>query len=161
MWGMLSPRPWMIAHMRRMCPWGQPATPARRCDQIGGRLLLPTGTVTFVLTDLDRLSWKRDAPEAVAAAITQLDMVLDEVIGEHGGARPTQPGSGDTVVAVFSRASDAVRAALDAQRALGAQAGPTVSYHGREWQCTPVRRSCVMRVATSAIAWRVAATWGQ
>ena len=85
---------------------------------------LPTGTVTFVLTDLDRLSWKRDAPEAVAAAITQLDMVLDEVIGEHGGARPTQPGSGDTVVAVFSRASDAVRAALDAQRALGAQAGP-------------------------------------
>ena len=85
---------------------------------------LPTGTVTFVLTDLDRLSWKRDAPEAVAAAITQLDIVLDEAIGEHGGARPTQPGSGDTVVAVFSRASDAVRAALDAQRALSAQAGP-------------------------------------
>ena len=90
---------------------------------------LPTGTVTFVLSDLDHLSWKRDAPEAVAAAITQLCAVLDEAIGEHGGARPTQPGSGDTVVAVFSRASDAVRAALDAQRALRAQAGPDGFVH--------------------------------
>ncbi len=85
---------------------------------------LPTGTVTFVLTDLDDLSGQRDASEEMATAITQHCVLLDEAIAEHGGIRPVQLGDGDTVVAVFSRASDAVRAALDAQRALSAQAWP-------------------------------------
>lgn len=85
---------------------------------------LPTGTVTFVLTDLDGSSGPQDAPEAIAAAMAQHDVLIDEAITEHGGLRPIQRGDGDTVVAVFSRASDAVRAALDAQRALSAQAWP-------------------------------------
>ena len=85
---------------------------------------LPTGMVTFVLTDLDALSRQRDAPEAMAAAINQVYVVLDAAIAEHGGARPVRRDNSDTVVAVFSRASDAVRAALDAQRALSAQAWP-------------------------------------
>ena len=40
------------------------------------------------------------------------------------GSGRSSGADGDTVVAVFSRASDAVRAALDAQRALSAQAWP-------------------------------------
>ena len=44
--------------------------------------------------------------------------VLDEVITRCGGVRPQEQGEGDSVVAAFARASDAVRAAVDAQRAL-------------------------------------------
>ncbi len=85
---------------------------------------LPIGTVTFVLADLDNPSGQRHAPETMAAATTQHLVLIDEAIAKHGGRRPVQRGQGDTVVTVFSRASDAVRAALDAQRALTAQAGP-------------------------------------
>ena len=85
---------------------------------------LPIGTVTFVLSDLDNPSGQRDAPETMAAATTRHLVLIDEAIAKHGGARPIQHGDGDIVVAVFSRASDAVRAALDAQRALSAQAWP-------------------------------------
>ena len=38
--------------------------------------------------------------------------------------RPVEQGEGDSIVAAFSRASDAVAAALDAQRAMAAQAWP-------------------------------------
>ncbi len=82
---------------------------------------VPTGTVTFVLTDLDG-SGQPGPSEAMAGAIARHYVLLDEAIAEHGGVRPVQGSDGDTVVAVFSRASDAVRAALDAQRALSAQA---------------------------------------
>jgi predicted ATPase/class 3 adenylate cyclase/DNA-binding CsgD family transcriptional regulator len=85
---------------------------------------LPTGTVTFVLTDLDALASQRDAPEAMAAATDRQQALIDEAIAEHGGARPLHQDDGQTVVAAFSRASDAVRAALDAQRALTAEDWP-------------------------------------
>ena len=85
---------------------------------------LPTGMVTFLLTDLGGVSGAREAPEAMAAAVARQHALVVEAIADHGGARPTQRGDGDTVVAVFSRASDAVRAALDAQRALSTRASP-------------------------------------
>ena len=47
---------------------------------------VPTGTVTFVLTDLDGLSGRRDPPEAMAAAIARYYALIDEAIAEHGGA---------------------------------------------------------------------------
>ena len=40
------------------------------------------------------------------------------------GVRPVEQGEGDSVVGAFSRASDAVAAALDAQRALAAEDWP-------------------------------------
>ena len=42
----------------------------------------------------------------------------------HGGVRPVEQGEGDSVVAAFSRASDAIAAALDAQRALARRPWP-------------------------------------
>jgi hypothetical protein len=45
----------------------------------------------------------------------------------HGGARPVEQGEGDSIVAAFSRASDAVAAAVDAQRALLSETWPTQS----------------------------------
>ena len=89
------------------------------------RLNLPAGTVTFLLSDIEGSTrlWERD-PEAMGVAIPAHYAVLAEAIARHGGVRPVEQGEGDSVVAAFSRASDAVAAALDAQRAMAAQAWP-------------------------------------
>jgi predicted ATPase len=50
--------------------------------------------------------------------------LLDEAIGAHRGVRPVEQGEGDSVVGAFARASEAVAAALDAQRALGCEPWP-------------------------------------
>jgi predicted ATPase/class 3 adenylate cyclase/DNA-binding CsgD family transcriptional regulator len=80
---------------------------------------LPTGTVTFLLSDVEGSTrrWE-ESPEAMAIAIPRHYQLLDEAIQRHGGVRPVEQGEGDSVVAAFSRASDAVAAALDAQRTL-------------------------------------------
>jgi predicted ATPase/class 3 adenylate cyclase/DNA-binding CsgD family transcriptional regulator len=86
---------------------------------------LPTGTVSFLLTDVEGSSqrWER-APAAMALAIPRHYEILDEVVARHGGVRPVEQGEGDSVVAAFARASDAVAAAVDAQRLLTAEPWP-------------------------------------
>jgi predicted ATPase/class 3 adenylate cyclase/DNA-binding CsgD family transcriptional regulator len=86
---------------------------------------LPTGVVTFILTDVEDSTrrWET-APDAMAEAIERHYEVLDEVIGRHGGVRPLEQGEGDSIVAVFRSPPDAVAAALDAQLALSAEAWP-------------------------------------
>src|SRR5579871_4466249 len=86
---------------------------------------LPTGTVTFLLTDVEgsSLRWEH-APEAMAVAIRRHYTLLGEAIAAHGGARPVEQGEGDSVVGVFCRPLDALAAAADAQRALTAEDWP-------------------------------------
>ncbi len=93
-----------------------------------GSFALPEGTVTFLLTDVEASTstWEAE-PAAMVQAITRHYDVLDAAIAAHGGVRPVEQGEGDSVVAAFSRASDAVRAALDAQRRLRQEAWPTTS----------------------------------
>ena len=50
--------------------------------------------------------------------------LLEEAISGHGGVRPLEQGEGDSVVGAFSRASDAVAAAISAQRAFATEAWP-------------------------------------
>ena len=78
---------------------------------------LPTGTVTFLLTDVEgsTRSWERDSA-ATAAAISRHYEVLDEVIARCHGQRPVEQGEGDSIVAVFVRPRDAIEAALAAVR---------------------------------------------
>jgi predicted ATPase/DNA-binding CsgD family transcriptional regulator len=87
---------------------------------------LPDGTVTFLLTDVESSTagWESDA-DAMAAAIGRHYALLDEAVATHDGVRPVEQGEGDSIVAAFARASDAVLAALDAQRALTTEAWPT------------------------------------
>ena len=94
-------------------------------DAAAQAFALPTGTVTFLLTDVEGSTrgWEA-SPAAMALAIARQYAILDEAIGAHGGVRPVEPGEGDSVVAAFSRASDAIAAALDAQRALHRESGP-------------------------------------
>ena len=86
---------------------------------------LPAGTVTFLLSDIEGSTrlWESD-PAAMARAVPAHYALLCEAVGRHGGVRPVEQGEGDSLVAAFSRASDAVAAALEAQRAMHAQVWP-------------------------------------
>ncbi len=80
---------------------------------------LPTGTVTFLLTDVEGSSrwWEQD-PKATAAKIRRLNDLLDDLVEKHDGTRPVEQGEGDSAVVAFALASDAVACALDLQFAL-------------------------------------------
>ena len=88
-------------------------------------LTLPGGTVTFLLTDIEGSTrlWDKYG-ERMAAAVRAHYALLAEAIARHGGVRPVEQGEGDSVVAAFPRATDAVAAAVEAQRALLANGGP-------------------------------------
>jgi class 3 adenylate cyclase len=83
---------------------------------------VPTGIVTFLLTDIESStsSWEVDGA-AMGPAVSRHYELLDEYVARWAGVRPVEQGEGDSIVAAFSRPSDAVNAALDAQRALLAE----------------------------------------
>ena len=79
--------------------------------------LLPTGTVTLLIADVEGSTrlWENQ-PEEMTAAVAQLDRTLSDVVVAHGGVRPVEQREGDSFVVVFGRASDAVACALELQR---------------------------------------------
>ncbi|HEX4558807.1 MAG TPA: LuxR C-terminal-related transcriptional regulator [Mycobacterium sp.] len=87
-------------------------------DDLGVIELLPTGTVTLLLADVEGSTqlWETQ-PEKMTAALAQLNRTVNEAIAAHDGVRPLEQGEGDSFVAAFARASDAVACALDLQRA--------------------------------------------
>ncbi|WP_155763741.1 LuxR family transcriptional regulator [Mycobacterium asiaticum] len=80
--------------------------------------LLPTGTVTLLLADVEGSTrlWETQ-PDQMGAALAQFNRVVNEKIAAHGGVRPVEQGEGDSFVAAFARASDAVACALALQLA--------------------------------------------
>jgi predicted ATPase/class 3 adenylate cyclase/DNA-binding CsgD family transcriptional regulator len=84
-----------------------------------GQSLLPGGTVTLLLADVEGSTrqWEND-PEGMGTAIAHMNQVVDEAVGRCGGVRPVEQGEGDSFVAAFARARDAVASALAVQRAL-------------------------------------------
>jgi predicted ATPase/class 3 adenylate cyclase len=88
-------------------------------------VLLPVGTVTFLLTDVENSTflWE-SAPEVMGAAIRRHYQLLDAAIRLHNGVRPQEQGEGDSTVGAFGCASDALAAALDIQRAFAAERWP-------------------------------------
>jgi class 3 adenylate cyclase len=87
--------------------------------------MLPAGTVTFLLSDIEGSTrlWEGDEDLAAAAVRRHYELV-DAAIALHGGARPQEQGEGDSVVGVFELASGAALAALDIQRAFAAEPWP-------------------------------------
>jgi predicted ATPase/class 3 adenylate cyclase len=77
---------------------------------------LPSGTVTFLFTDIEGSTalWERDR-QAMAAAVERHLALLDAAIQAHGGVHFKTIG--DAVQAAFPAAPAAVAAACDAQRA--------------------------------------------
>ena len=56
-------------------------------------------------------------PKEMTGALARLNQTVSEIIGDRDGVRPVEQGEGDSFVAAFARASDAVAAALEMQRA--------------------------------------------
>jgi predicted ATPase/class 3 adenylate cyclase len=76
---------------------------------------LPSGTVTFLVTDLvgsTRL-WEEQSDDTMSVALARHDGVLRAAIEAHGGI--VFATMGDGIAAVFSSAAGALGAALDAQ----------------------------------------------
>ena len=86
---------------------------------------LPTGTVTFMLTDVvssTRL-W-RQYPDGMRLACARHDAIIDVIVDEHHGLVVRPRGEGDSRFIVFIRASDALTAASAIQRALHVEPWP-------------------------------------
>jgi predicted ATPase/class 3 adenylate cyclase len=81
---------------------------------------LPTGTVTFLFTDLESSTrlWE-EQPDAMRSALARHDELLTGTVQAYGGH--VIKGTGDGVHAVFTTADAAVSAAVDAQRSLEAE----------------------------------------
>ena len=79
---------------------------------------LPSGTVTFLFTDLEGSTrlWE-EYPDAMPAALARHDELLRAAIEAHDGH--VVKTTGDGVHAVFASVRDALGAAVEAQCALG------------------------------------------
>ena len=106
----------MLASMSEINPHAD--TPLMDWSQLDVSGLLPTGTVTLLLADVEGSTrlWESQ-PKEMTAALARLNSVVSDVIAAHDGVRPVEQGEGDSFVAAFARASDAVAAALELQRA--------------------------------------------
>src|ERR1700722_16249628 len=93
-------------------------TPLVNWSELAVSGLLPTGTVTLLLADVEGSTqlWETQ-PDEMTMAIARLNQTVSEIIAEHDGVRPVEQGEGDSFVAAFARAPDAVAAALEMQRA--------------------------------------------
>jgi predicted ATPase/class 3 adenylate cyclase len=78
---------------------------------------LPTGTVTFLFTDIEgSTKLARQYPDALPALLARHHEILKQCIQAHNGYAFQIVG--DSVCAAFRSASEALEAALDAQRSL-------------------------------------------
>ena len=87
---------------------------------------LPSGVVTFLLTDIEGSTglWEAD-PEAMAASLQLHDELIERSAEAHGGRLLKTKGEGDSTLSVFPRASDALACAAELRTSFGA-----VTWHG-------------------------------
>src|SRR5277367_5804021 len=106
----------MLASMSEIDPRAE--APLVDWSDLGVSGLLPTGTVTLLLADVEGSTrlWETQ-PGEMTAAIARLNHVVSNTIAAHDGVRPVEQGEGDSFVAAFARASDAVACALALQLA--------------------------------------------
>ncbi|MBK5267221.1 MAG: adenylate/guanylate cyclase domain-containing protein, partial [Acidimicrobiia bacterium] len=78
----------------------------------------PSGTVTFVFTDIEGSTrlWE-EYPTAMQSCLALHDGIMRSTIERHGGY--VFSTAGDAFAAAFARAGDAILAAVEAQRMLG------------------------------------------
>ena len=123
----------MLASMSEIDP--RVDTPLVDWSELGVSGLLPTGTVTLLLADVENSTglWET-RPEQMTAAFARLDRVLSDLLTGYGGVRPVEQGEGDSFVVAFSRATDAVACALELQRAPLAPISLRIGVHTGEVQ---------------------------
>ena len=123
----------MLASMSDIDPRAD--TPLVDWSDLGVSGLLPTGTVTLLLADVEGSTrlWETQ-PGEMNAAVARLNRAVSEIIATNDGVRPVEQGEGDSFVAAFARASDAVAAALKLQRAPLAPISLRIGVHTGEVQ---------------------------
>jgi class 3 adenylate cyclase len=102
---------------------------------------LPTGTVTFLFTDLEGSTqlWESQ-PEAMRTALTRHDDLLRRAVETHHGY--VFKTGGDAFCVAFQSASDALAAGLEAQLAL----------HAEEWDpAGPLRARAVLHTGAAEV----------
>src|ERR1700727_2572356 len=106
----------MLASMSKIDPRAD--TPLMDWSELDVSGMLPTGTVTLLLADVEGSTklWETQ-PDQMTTAIAWLNRTVSAVIAAHDGVRPLARGEADRFVAAFARPSDAVAAALEIQRA--------------------------------------------
>jgi predicted ATPase/class 3 adenylate cyclase len=79
---------------------------------------LPTGTLTFLFTDIESSTslWEQN-PERMRATMLRHDELIEAEVSENDGILVRPRGEGDSRFAVFPLASDGVAAAVSIQRA--------------------------------------------
>src|SRR5215210_1122959 len=100
---------------------------------------LPTGTVTFLFTDVEGSTklWER-GPKGMSQALVRHDELLREAVEAHRGF--VFKTMGDAFYAAFSTAAEAVEASLDAQKRLLSE----------EWEVTaPLRVRMALHTGTA------------
>ena len=123
----------MLASMSEIDP--RVDLPLVNWSDLGVSGLLPTGTVTLLLADVENSTglWESQ-PEQMTAAFERLDQALSDLLAAYGGVRPVEQGEGDSFVVAFARASDAVACALELQRAPLAPISLRIGVHTGEVQ---------------------------
>src|SRR5438477_8133777 len=95
-------------------------------------MTLPTGTITFLFTDIEGSTrlWE-EHPDAMRLALARHDSLLRAAIETHGGT--VFKTMGDAFCAAFASPTDALDAALEAQRALVAERDGVMERVPAEW----------------------------
>jgi class 3 adenylate cyclase len=116
--------------------------------------LLPTGTVTLLLADIEGSTrlWET-RPDRMAAALATMDRVLAELVYLTNGVRPVAQGEGDSFVVAFTRADDAVACALAIQQAglapirlrIGVHTGDVMLRDGGNYMGPTINRAARLR----------------
>src|SRR5688572_14745979 len=84
---------------------------------------LPSGTITFLFTDIEgSTQLLQQLGAQYAALLSQQQQILREACEAHGGSVIDTPG--DAFFVAFPRAGQAIQAVVRSQRALAAQAWP-------------------------------------
>jgi predicted ATPase/DNA-binding SARP family transcriptional activator len=106
-----------------MAPASDTSTGDREVSSAAGEL--PTGVVTFLLTDIEGSSrlWEADAG-AMAAALELHDELIAGTVAAREGQLLKVKGEGDATLSVFRRASEAVTCAVELQRAFRGASWP-------------------------------------
>lgn len=108
-------------------PSRRPATAGDLVDRLEARLAsaLPTGVLTFLLTDIEGSAglWDR-APQAMNVALDHHDQLVADAVEAHRGMLLRTRGDAGSAFAVFSSPSDALACACGLQREMVASRWP-------------------------------------
>ena len=91
---------------------------------------LPTGTVTFLFTDIEGSTdlWERDE-QGARQVLVRHDEIIEGLVEEHEGMLVRPRGEGDSRFAVFEMAPNSVEAAVAIQRAFDVEPWQTEAPH--------------------------------